>query len=223
MTIESLPTFTKPARQRWESIPVTIRQRMLSNVWCGHCSHETTITNFSIALLGSYLQKFQLEKHMEQLIDGYLRALGENDPQRSAPIWSNLESIEAAVREELARLADDLHEVWGERTRVSRWPVAVPFANRLFPASTFDLRTLLKVHAKGFDTTLRNDDQLVRRDQAFRLTAELMLFQHSCHWFCRSRTVASARLMARHKTAYDQVLAAVSPETRRDYLDLVQA
>ena len=127
------------------------------------------------------------------------------------------------MQEELARLADDLHEVWGERTRVSRWPVAVPFANRLFPASTFDLRTLLKVHAKGFDTTLRNDDQLVRRDQAFRLTAELMLFQHSCHWFCRSRTVASARLMARHKTAYDQVLAAVSPETRRDYLDLVQA
>jgi hypothetical protein len=102
-------------------------------------------------------------------------------------------------------------------------PVVVPFTNRLFPASTFDLRTLLKVHAKGFDTRLRNGDQLVRRDQAFRLTAQLMLFQHSCHWFCRSRTVASARLMARHKTAYDQVLAAVSPETRRDYLDLVQA
>ena len=81
-----------------------------------------------IALLGGYLQKFQLEKHMEQLIDGYLRALGENDPQRSAPIWSNLESIEAAVREELARLADDLHEVWGERTRVSRWPVAARWA-----------------------------------------------------------------------------------------------
>ena len=85
----------------------------------------------------------------------------------------------------------------------------MPFTNRLFPASTFDLRTLLKVHAKGFDTRLRNGDQLVRRDQAFRLTAQLMLFQHSCHWFCRSRTVAAARLMARHKTAYDQVLAAV--------------
>lgn len=176
-----------------------------------------------ITLLSSHLQKFQLEKHMEQLIDGYLRALDENDPQRSAPIWSNLESIEAAVREELTRLADDLHEVWGERTRMSRWPVAVPFANRLFPASTFDLRTLLKIHARGFDTTLRNGDQLVRRDQAFRLTAELMLFQHSCHWFCRSRSVASARLLARHKTAYEQVLAAVSPETRRDYLELVKA
>ena len=35
MAIESLPTFTKPARQRWESIPADIRQRLLSNVWCG--------------------------------------------------------------------------------------------------------------------------------------------------------------------------------------------
>ncbi len=45
MAIESLPTFTKPARQRWESIPVDIRQHLLSNVWCGQCRHETTITN----------------------------------------------------------------------------------------------------------------------------------------------------------------------------------
>ena len=45
--VEHLPTFTQPARQRWESIPADIRQRLLSNVWCGHCSHETTITNFS--------------------------------------------------------------------------------------------------------------------------------------------------------------------------------
>ena len=47
MAIESLPTFTKPARQRWESTPADIRQRLSSNVWCGHCSHETTITNFT--------------------------------------------------------------------------------------------------------------------------------------------------------------------------------
>lgn len=47
MGIESLPDFTQPARQRWESIPSDIRQRLLSNVWCGHCSHKVTITNFS--------------------------------------------------------------------------------------------------------------------------------------------------------------------------------
>jgi len=32
MTIESLPIFTKPARERWESIPAGISQRPLSNV-----------------------------------------------------------------------------------------------------------------------------------------------------------------------------------------------
>lgn len=47
MSAESLPTFTKPARQRWESIPADIRQRLLSKVWCGQCRHETTITKFT--------------------------------------------------------------------------------------------------------------------------------------------------------------------------------
>ena len=30
--VASFPNFTKPARQRWESIPADIRQRLLSNV-----------------------------------------------------------------------------------------------------------------------------------------------------------------------------------------------
>lgn len=47
MTVELLPSFTRPARQRWESIPADIRQRMRANVWCGQCRHEVTITNFS--------------------------------------------------------------------------------------------------------------------------------------------------------------------------------
>ena len=47
MTVESLPAFTRLARQRWESIPDDIRQRLLANVWCGQCRHEVTITNFS--------------------------------------------------------------------------------------------------------------------------------------------------------------------------------
>jgi len=47
------------------------------------------------------------------------------------------------------------------------------------------------------------------------------LFQHTCHWYCRSKAVASARLMARQKTTYEQVLGAVSPQTRRAYTALV--
>ena len=50
--VESLPTFTKPARQRWESIPAHVRQRLLSNVWCGHCRHEVTITDISGTMKG---------------------------------------------------------------------------------------------------------------------------------------------------------------------------
>jgi hypothetical protein len=55
MTTESLPAFTKPARQRWESIPADIRKRLLSNVWCGHCRQETTITDFIGAIKGGDL------------------------------------------------------------------------------------------------------------------------------------------------------------------------
>lgn len=50
MAVESLPNFSRPARQRWESIPANIRQHLLANVWCGQCRHEVTITNFSGAI-----------------------------------------------------------------------------------------------------------------------------------------------------------------------------
>jgi hypothetical protein len=41
--------------------------------------------------------------------------------------------------------------------------------------------------------------------------------QHSCHWYCKSRNVASARLLLRHQTPYQKVLASVAPETRQSY------
>ena len=52
--------------------------------------------------------------------------------------------------------------------------------------------------------------------------AELFLMQHTCHWYCKSKPVASARLMARHQTGYAQVIDAVDPATRRAYLALVK-
>jgi hypothetical protein len=44
--------------------------------------------------------------------------------------------------------------------------------------------------------------------------------QHSCHWFCRSATMASVRLVALHQTGYEQVLASVSRRTRDGYRQL---
>ena len=55
MTIESLPEFTRPARRRWEAIPADVRRRLLSNVWCGRCHHEVTITKFSGSIKGGDL------------------------------------------------------------------------------------------------------------------------------------------------------------------------
>ncbi len=176
-----------------------------------------------IVLLSGFLRQFRLEERMAQLTDGYLRALGETDPERAEPIWRNLGATEDALQTELQQLADALKDVWGERLRVSRWPVSVPMATRLFPQHSFDLRALVVLHAQGLATTLRNDEGLSTRDRAFRATAELLLFQHSCHWFCRSRNVASARVLMGHKTTYEQVLAAVSPGTREAYTRLVNA
>lgn len=170
-----------------------------------------------IALLAGFLRKYEIEKHMTQLTDGYLRAAGEADPERAGPIWRNQEATEAVLQAELDGLADDLKDVWGERLRVSRWPVGLPLATRLFPQASFDFRALVQLHAQGLARALRNDDGLSLKDRAFRATAELLLFQHSCHWFCRSRTVASARLLALHQTAHEQVLASVSPATREGY------
>ena len=137
--------------------------------------------------------------------------------------YRRLAVFKEALQTELQQLADALKDVWGERLRVSRWPVSVPMATRLFPQHSFDLRALVALHAQGLAHTLRNDEGLYNRDRAFRATAELLLFQHSCHWFCRSKTVASARVLQRHQTGYEQVLAAVSPGTREAYTRLVNA
>ena len=50
MTVESIPAFTAPAAKLWAAIPADVRKMLLSNVWCGKCRHEVTITNFSGAV-----------------------------------------------------------------------------------------------------------------------------------------------------------------------------
>lgn len=41
-----------------------------------------------IVLLGSHLARYDIEKLMEGLTEGYLRALGEADAERQAQVWS---------------------------------------------------------------------------------------------------------------------------------------
>lgn len=173
-----------------------------------------------IALLGSTLSRFDIEKLMESLTDGYLRALGEEDAERQAQVWSYLEVQEQTLSEQFAAFAAEFATLEASATRVSRLPIAIPYAARWWPAAGFDAREAFAVHARGIAAVVENRAGLAPKRRAFTLSAELFLMQHTCHWYCRSKTVASARLLARHKTAYQQVLKSVSVGTRDAYLAL---
>lgn len=174
-----------------------------------------------IALLGGYLSRYAIEKHMETLVQGYLRALDETDPERSEPIWRNLASTEATLAEQLQRLVADVASADEPSTRISTLPVYLPFATQWASSACADLRKVLAVHARGVAQVVANAEQRPRKGQAYTLSAELLLLQHTCHWFCKSKTVASARLMARHRTTHEQVLDSVSPATRQAYTALL--
>lgn len=175
-----------------------------------------------IQLLGRYLGQYRIEQLMETLLEGYLRALGEQDAERRKGIWSMLTSAESELREQVTRLAEDFSNVWGDHALVSTLPVALPYADKLLPRATFDMRRALAIHAQGIDTVLTNNAHRSNRDKAYMLTSEILLLQHTCHWFCRSRAVATARMLKRHKTHYTQSIAAVSPETREAYQKLTK-
>lgn len=173
-----------------------------------------------IYLLGGYLSQYQIEKLMENVTEGYLRALGEEDEERRAQIWGMLGTAEAELNSQFQRFATDFSKVWNGQTQVSTLAFAFPYADKILPRQAFDMRHALAIHAEGVAAAAENRRQLSPRDKAFTMSAELFLMQHSCHWFCRSRAVASARLQARHQTSHAQVLAAVSPETREAYRKL---
>ena len=174
-----------------------------------------------LLLLAGHLAHFRIEKLMETVTSGYLRALGEESASRRGQIFGLLEGSETALSGQFGRFSDTFARVDGALTRVSTLGVALPWADRLFPRASFDLREAFRIHARGIADTVRNDAQLTPRDKAFRLSAELFLMQHSCHWFCRSKAVASARMQLRHGTSYAQVLASVSPQTRAAFGKLI--
>jgi hypothetical protein len=174
-----------------------------------------------IALLGAFLARYRIESKMEALTQGYLRALGEQDPQRRAQVFELLRPTEEELCAELGRLAEDFGRADPRTRRVSRLPFWIPFAPALLPGASFDLREALALHARGLCRAVQDPAARSPRDRAFLISAELFLLQHTCHWFCRSRLVASARMLSQHKTSYGQLLQAVSPQTRTDYLALV--
>lgn len=175
-----------------------------------------------VALLGSFLGKYQIEALMENLTQGYLRALGEDDLARREQILNMLASAEQSVAQQFGSFASEFGRLDDEPTRVSTLGMALPFATRLLPQATFDVREAFRIHARGLAQAASNELQRSTRDKAFTMSAELLLMQHTCHWFCRSKATASARTLLRHQTPYEQLVASVAPATRRDYLALIQ-
>jgi hypothetical protein len=144
--------------------------------------------------------------------------LGEEDAERQTQVWSYLEVQEQTLCEQFTAFAAEFATQDAAATRVSRLPVAIPYAARWWPSAGFDVREAFAVHARGIASVIENRAGLSPKRRAFTLSAELFLMQHTCHWYCRSKTVASARLLARHKTTYQQVLQSVSVGTRDAYL-----
>lgn len=173
-----------------------------------------------IALLAQHLGEYRVEKLMETLTQGYLRALGEADPERAGSIWQLLASAEQDLATQFSRFAAGFARVDAAQTRVSTIPWALPLADRLFPQATFDVRDAFRLHADGIARVVGNAAGLSPKDKAFILSAELFLMQHTCHWFCRSKATASARVLVRHQTPHTQLVASVSPETRAGYTAL---
>ena len=172
-----------------------------------------------IVLLARFLSGYSIEKNIETVTQGYLRALGEAEPGRREQVFDLLRANEQELCRQMSQLAKDIAAADPAATLVSKLPLWVPFASALAPS--FDMREALRVHARGICRAIDAETARSPKDRAFAISAELLLMQHTCHWFCRSKSVASARMLARHRTSYEQLVGAVLPQTRSEYLGLV--
>lgn len=178
-----------------------------------------------IVLLAGYLGRYQIERQMEALMNGYLRAAGESDAERSLPIWRAQEATEAGLCQQFDRFAQDVAAMPAQEARVITQGLGLPWLDQWLPLPGFDVREMFRLHAQALRAACQhgeNDSAAQRRQQAYVMSAELLLMQHTCHWYCRSRALASARLLARHQTSYGQVVESVAPATRAAYERLLQ-
>ena len=117
-----------------------------------------------VALLGRFLSPYSIEKNIEMVTQGYLRALGEDDPARREQVWNLLRSNELELCRQVSQLASDFAMADAASTRVSKLPIWLPFAAGL--AASFDMRKALRVHAQGICRAVEAD-ATSGRDRAF--------------------------------------------------------
>lgn len=170
-----------------------------------------------IVLLGQHLAELQLERYMETLTQGYTRAIHEDSESRQLQVLETFAQTERAAAAQLAALAKGMQKEDAQATRMGMLSFCVPYIERFLPSATRDFRDLLHIHANGLRYAVDNEAQWDAKARAYHLSAELYLFQHSCHWFCKSKAVADARLMLRHQVPHQKVLDSVSEPTRAAY------
>lgn len=187
---------------------------MLAGLWWG-LQRQDQLRR--ITFLSQQLDGLQLERHMQTLTQGYLRVLGEDDAERRREAWAGFAAIEQAAASQLETLAQRVSGVSGGITRMGRWLLHVPYIERLNAQATRDFRVLLRLHAVGLRQVVDNAAGLPPKQRAYQLSAELLLFQHSCHWYCKSRALADARLGAAHRVTHAKALESVSEATRNAY------
>ena len=184
-----------------------------------------------IAVLAHFLRNYDIEKLMERLVGSYMRALDEKDPGRQQQIWELQQSVENSLVSQFASFAQALAQAPepsnGASFRISTQSIGFPFGALIDKLQGsprgFDLRTAIRIHADGIAAVVANAEGRSPKERAFTLLAELYLMQHTCHWYCKSKAVASARMQLRNQTSYEQVVQSVSPATRHAYLALIGA
>lgn len=175
-----------------------------------------------ITLLGRHLSGLQLERHMETLTQGYTRAIHETNENRQLQVLETYAPAERTVAAQIQSLAVAMQKETAQAAGMGTLPFCMPYAERVFPAAMRDFRKLLHIHAAGLRHAVDNEECWNAKERAYHLSAELYLFQHSCHWFCKSRGVANARLLLRHQVNHQKVLESVSAVTRSSYLRWLQ-
>lgn len=175
-----------------------------------------------IALLGKHLASFQLEKHIETLTQGYVRAINADTESRQLQILASFTQTEQAIASQTQSLANNIQQESEISTSMGTLSFCVPYIERFAPSLCRDFRQLLQIHAQGIQFVVNNSPNWSPKERAFHLSAEIYLFQNSCHWFCKSRTIANARLQVQHKVNFQKTLDSVSDTTRAAYQKWLQ-
>lgn len=156
----------------------------------------------SIHTVGAYITSESLTKFAESF----------------SSVLETFAQTERTVAAQAQSLADAMQKESVQASSISALSFYVPYAERFLPAKTRDFQKLLRIHAAGLRHVVDNENQHDMKTRAYHLSAELYLLQHSCHWFCKSRAVADARLVLRHQVNHQKVLDSVSAVTRSSYL-----